>query len=649
MADDKGANQAQEVSPPSRSQQVGQLRLLAPVNGKTESGPSSDTALGTIGIVAPNRPATAPGPSNWLREPDEPLLDPNMLDFRVVEEEPWVAPSVLPPTGAAGPSGVLPTEAQSSPHFVPYEDRWRIGFPTWNRYGQVTATGVDNTFASGLLINPYRQSVIKGDYPIYGQHLFLNLSVANSTLTEGRQLPTATTPFESTRGAGQHEFFGNPNQFFLLNDTAIPINILHGDAAFKPPDWQIKLTPIFNTNYLAVNELAIVSPDVRNGTTRLRDFFALQEYFFETKLADYGPNYDSVSIRAGNQPFTSDFRGFVFSDVNRMVRLFGSRLSNRDQFNLIWVKQVEKDTNSFLNTFRDRHEMTAIANYFHQDTVWPGYTSELSFLYNLDGPSFLFDNNGFLVRPDPVGVYSPHQVQAYYLGWGGDGHINRLNISHQVYYATGYDTLNPLAGRPQVIDAYMAACELSYDQDWIRYRFSLFDSSGDGNPKDGKARGFDSILDNPQFAGGQFSYWIRQAIPLQGVNLTNRLSLVPDLRSSKFQGQSNFVNPGLYLINLGMDFDLTPHLKSINNCNFLWFNKTQTLEQFVFQEHIHHYIGVDLSTGLEYRPLLSNNIVFVGGIAGLIPGQGFKDLYNPFMGGSIGPLAMGFLDMTVVF
>ena len=591
-------------------------------------------------------PSSRPG---WLRQPDERLLDPEMLDFRAVEEEPWVAPRVLPPIGAAGRSRVRPTERQQTSHFVPIEDRWRIGFPSWDRYGRGSAVGIDNTFANGFLVNPYRQSVIKGDYPVYGQHTFLNLSVVNSTLTEGRQLPTATTPFESTRGPGQRQFFGNPNQFFLLQDTAIPINILHGDAAFKPPDWQIKVTPIFNTNYLAANELAIVNPDVRAGTRRLRNFVALQEYFVEAKLADYGPNYDATFLRAGNQPFTSDFRGFVFSDVNRMVRLFGTRLSNRDQFNVIWVKQVEKDTNSMLNTFNDRHETTTIVNYFRQDFLWPGYTTELSFLYNQDGPSFLFDRNNFLARPDPVGVYAPHRVEAYYLGWGGDGHINRLNISHQLYYVTGNDNLNPLAGRSQQIDAYMGACELSYDQDWVRYRTSVFVASGDGNPKDGKARGFDSILDNPQFAGGQFSYWQRQAIPLQGVNLTNRLSLVPDLRSSKFQGQSNFVNPGLYLFNLGIDFDLTPKLKLINNCNFLWFNKTQTLEQFTFQEHIRHYIGADLSMGVEYRPLLSNNLIFIGGIAGLIPGQGFKDLYNPLRGGSIGPLAMGFMDIAVVF
>ena len=41
----------------------------------------------------------------------------------------------------------------------------------------------------------------------------------------------------------------------------------------------------------------------------------------------------------------------------------------------------------------------------------------------------------------------------------------------------------------------------------------------DDKINDGKAKGFDSIFDNPNFAGGQFSYWQRQAVPLFGVNL----------------------------------------------------------------------------------------------------------------------------------
>src|SRR5207302_207254 len=42
---------------------------------------------------------------------------------------------VDPPLGFTGPSGVLPSEEQESDHFVPMEDRWRSGFPSWDRYG----------------------------------------------------------------------------------------------------------------------------------------------------------------------------------------------------------------------------------------------------------------------------------------------------------------------------------------------------------------------------------------------------------------------------------------------------------------------------------------------------------------------------------
>ena len=97
------------------------------------------------------------------------------------------------------------------------------------------------------------------------------------------------------------------------------------------------------------------------------------------------------------------------------------------------------------------------------------------------------------------------------------------------------------------------------------------------------ASGFDTILDDPNFAGGDFSYWQRQPIKLLGVNLKQANSLVPDLRAAKSEGQANFVNPGLELVNFGMDFELTPKWRLVSNVNLLWFDNTAVLEQFVFQ------------------------------------------------------------------
>ncbi|MCA9264931.1 MAG: hypothetical protein KDA60_13820, partial [Planctomycetales bacterium] len=487
-----------------------------------------------------------------------------------------------------------------------------------------------------------------GDYPIRGQHTFLDVTLENITLFDVRQVPTPTTPFESTVGPNQEEFFGDPDQFLFVNETILSLDLFHGDAGFKPADWRIKLTPVFNANDLQVDELAVVNPDVRRGTRRTRSYFSLQEWFVETKLADTSPNYDFISARAGSQLFVSDFRGFIFNDVNRGVRLFGTRLANRDQFNALWFDQTEKDTNSLLNTFDDRHQNTVILNYYRQDYIWPGYTAQLSFHYNRDEPSFKFDKNNFLVRPDPAGVFAPHEVSAYYIGWAGDGHINRLNISHAFYWALGRDSLNPIAADSQNINAQMAAVELSYDRDWARFRSSFFWASGDDNPDDRQARGFDAIFDEPNFAGGEFSYWQRQSIQLFGVRLVDQRSLVPHLRSSKTQGQSNFVNPGLLLFNLGLDMDVTPKMKLISNANFLWFEDTETLELFTFQNNIDEQIGYDLSLGTEYRPFLNDNIRFIGGVSGLYPEAGFKDLYKPLVG-KVDNLFAGFFEMVAVY
>jgi hypothetical protein len=560
------------------------------------------------------------------------------------------------PLGFSGRSSVVPLEYQQDSHFVPMPDRWRSGFPFWNRYGPDHSVfeprdpfEEDAPYVRGWWLNPYRQNVLKGDYPIVGQHTFLNVTVASVSDVEFRQVPTPTTPFESTEDPFSEEFFGNPDQFFFRHDLRLSLDLFHGDAGFKPFDWRLKVTPIFNINYLDVEELGVVSPDVQAGTTRYRTFTTLEEWFIEKKLVDTSPYYDFASLRVGSQPFVSDFRGFIFADVNRAVRVFGTRNANRDQFNVILLDQREKDTNSELNAFRNRTQNVAIANYYRQDFIWPGYTTQLSAHYNQDrGHGLVFDRNGFLARPDPVGVFTPHSIDAVYLGWAGDGHINRYNISHAFYWAVGRDDLNPLAGQAVTINAQMAAAEISYDRDWMRFRTSFFWASGDDDISDDRGRGFDAIFDNPNFAGGEFSYWQRQAIRLLGVNLVDRFSLVPHLRSSKIQGQTNFVNPGLLLINVGTDVEVTPRARLIGNANLIWFDDTSVIEQFVFQSGIDQHVGTDLSLGFEYRPLLNDNLILVGGVSTLLPGAGFRDIYNPLVG-ETNELFASFLQIAATF
>jgi hypothetical protein len=648
-----GATPADDPGLPPLPPESPSGNLMAPAPGAGEfMAPAADPP-GPGGLTPPLETETTDGPRpNFLRRPLEAPPEPPPPDQPITSMFPrfgrFFRTPVDPPIGFAGRSSVIPSEVQTSDDFVPVEDRWRIGYPFWDRYGNGHRLDDDYPFAPGFLRDPFNLNVLKGDYPIAGQHTFLEVIAKSDLLIEGRTIPTATTPFESTARPFQTNFFGRPNQLLYLHNFSLDFDLFHGDAGFKPTDWRIRVNPIYNLNSLFVEELGVVSPNTLAGVERNRTWFALQQWFGEIKIADTSPYYDFVSVRAGSQPFVVDFRGFLFADINRGVRLFGSRNANRDQFNIVYFRQLEKDTNSGLNSFNDRDQNLIFMNYYRQDFIFPGYTAQVSLTYNNDQPTIKFDKNRFLVRPDPVGITRPHKVDVAYLGWAGDGHIGRYNITHQFYWAFGRDTNNPIGNRAQTINAQFFAIEGSYDRDWVRFRTSFLWSSGDHNVNNTHATGFDTILDNPNFAGGGFSFFQRQFIPLFGVGLKQRNSLVPDLRSSKIQGQANFVNPGLLLCNFGIDFELTPKIKSINNANLLWFDQTNVLQQYLFDGSIDKHIGADLSTGIEYRPLASENVMFVGGFAMLIPGQGFRDLYNN-ADDRVDSLLQGFLNFILLY
>lgn len=557
------------------------------------------------------------------------------------------------PEAAAG-LGLLPGSE-------PVPNRWFLGFGRWKRYADPSA---ETTYQAGALRfwHPYLQSKLKGDAPIFGQDYFLNLTVSDFAQFEARKLPTPSGV--STARPDSSEFFGRGDQLFASNDFSVAVDFFKGETAFKPVEWALRFLFVANQNYITVKENNALDPDPRGPgytapspapidpgnlqgflpglrrlpgdlgntryTTRQKDWYALQEAFVEIHLRDLSNTYDFISSRWGIQPFVSDFRGFIFNDSNLGARIFGNYDNNKWQYNLAAFAMREKDTYSDLNEFDNRDQTVIVANVFRQDFFAKGYTAQLSFHANFDGASRKYDKNDFIVRPAPIGKVANHYVQSYYLGWAGDGHIGPLNISHAFYQVFGEDSLNGIAQRRVDINAQMAALELSIDKDWLRFKLSGFYASGDGNPRDSTATGFDTIFDRPFFIGGPFSFYVHQGFNLAGtsVNFKQRDSLVPDLRTSKTQGQSNFVNPGAYIVGYGTDADITPKLKGFVNVNYIWTAETAPIKQVLFTQRASNDIGLDCSLGFQYRPLLIDNIIVTAGAGFLVPGQGYKDIYR---------------------
>lgn len=546
------------------------------------------------------------------------------IDFQVVNPE--VSP-VDPKTG--GP----PIKASSPVTIIDrreMRDRWRIGFPEYDRYGDKGARGRDIPFKRNRWYQPYDQNVLKGDFPIFGNDYFLILSGVSTSQLEIRRTPSGNNV--SSANPDSNNFFGRPESLSFNQTVQVSFEFFKGQTVFKPRDWAIKISPTFSVpNYLNARENGIVNIDVRRGTSRVDMHASLEEAFVEVKLFDTNDNYDSVSARVGIQPFNADFRGFLYTDNNLGARVFGAFSNNKSQFNIAYFRQLEKDTNSNLNSLKElRKQNVIIANFFRQDFLFKGYTIQAVGAYNDDQADIHYDSNGFIVRPALVGSFRPHNVKAGYIGFNGDGHMGLLNLTNSYYFAFGRDDFNPIAGKKTDIRAHMAAVEASIDRDWLRYRASIFYASGDKDPTDDKATGFDAIFDDPNFAGGQFSYWNRQGIRLVSteIGLVQPNSLLPSLRSSKTEGQANFVNPGIWIYNAGVDAEITQTLKAVFNANYLRFDRTESLEYVLFQPGVRHEIGYDLSLGVVYRPLLINNVTFTFGGNFFKAGKGFKDVYT---------------------
>lgn len=549
------------------------------------------------------------------------------------------------------------------------EDRYRIATGVWNRYLDDDVAETPYEEKTPYLWHPYYQSVLKGDVPVIGQDIFASLTLKNSSEFEVHEVPVPSGA--STARPASSDFYGKGDQAVINTNTSLIFDLFKGETTFKPVEWLFRIQPVFNTNYLSGYETNVVSPDPRgldqstgnppnnsginnpgdvddfldpllssadsdlhrtDATERFETRFALQQLFFEAHLLDLSENYDFAALRVGTQTFNADFRGHVFFDSNWGYRLFGNLNKNRIQYNLALFDLFEKESFSELNTFDDRNQSVFVANVYCQDFLTEGYTAQLGFLANWDQGTrsgLIYDSAGNIVRPSPIGTVEPHDLKAYYLGWNGEGHIGRANISHSLYHVFGQDDLNGLAGRSVDISAWMAAVEVSVDTDWMRHKFVLFYGSGDDDASDDTATGWDAVVDNPNFIG-PFSYWQRQGMNLGGtaVGLKQRLSLIPELSSNKFLGQSNFVNPGIFIAGLGEEWELTPRLRAFANLNYLLFMETDTLATAIFTDEIHREIGWDLSIGFEYRPFLTDNLKLNAGVGVLFPGAGFKDIYN---------------------
>lgn len=566
---------------------------------------------------SPDEEATVPEVDTGVIEGRRrPGYEPELPD-RAVQDNPGAV--------RAPPPEAFPTDQ------IPIPDRWRL----------IESLGV----VKERWFDPYHQNTYKGDrpinlekvkwLPIRGDDWFFAANVVSDTVLEPRTFPIPVG-VQTTSRPGSLDVFGKDASFVFSQTFIAGAALIKGNTAFKPPEIEYRVTLAFNYNYVDVPERRVLFVQPSKPTHRSDHFLGVQESFIDYHLRNTSDRYDFDSVRVGIQPFQADFRGFLFNDQQLGIRFFGNRDNNRVQYNLAAFWRLEKDTNSGLNSVvqRPRDDFLFLANIYRQDFLIPALTSQFTVAYNRnrEGGQIEIDDNGFPVRPALLGTLRGRDYDVVYLGYNVDGRIGRLNLTASAYYAFGEDRDSFFTGKKADISAGFGAAELSYDKDWMRFRLSGLYATGDSKPYDNKEAGFDAVFENPIFAGADTSYWIRQSVPFAGggrvIGITGRNGILNSLRSSKEQGQSNFNNPGTMLLGVGADFDLTPEFRLSGNANHLWFENTATLKALRMEGSIPNTIGWDLSAAAIWRPKATQNIVVRLSGATLLPGQGFRDLFD---------------------
>lgn len=437
---------------------------FGPFGGAAHGASTSTLALATSQAgpqelpPAVESPAASEAPPVVVEPPEPPAVDNELIDGRrrpgYVEELPDRVTQTNEGAVRAPPPEAFPTDQ------IPVPDRWRLieslGLVKerwWDPYNQ-------NTYKGDRPINPDKVPWL----PIKGKDWFFVVNAISDTVFEPRTFPTPVG-VQTTADPDRLDVFGNTASIVAAQTFILGAALLKGNTAFKPPDVEYRVTLALNINHVDVPERRVLFVEPTRPTHRTDHFLGVQEAFFDYHFRNVSDRYDFDSMRIGIQPFQADFRGFLFNDNQLGIRFFGTRDSNRFQYNLAAFWRLEKDTNSGLNSVvqAPRNDFLFVANVYRQDFLIRALTSQITVAYNMNREKndVAIDDNGFPIRPALLGDLRGREYDVVYLGYNADGRIGRINLTASLYGALGEDRNSFFTSRKAEIRAFFGAAELS--------------------------------------------------------------------------------------------------------------------------------------------------------------------------------------------
>jgi len=221
-----------------------------------------------------------------------------------------------------------------------------------------------------------------------------------------------------------------------------------------------------------------------------------------------------------------------------------------------------------------------------------------------------YDKNGFITRPAPIGTVANHYLK---LTTRLDRRRTHRLAQHRSRLLSSARRRRPERHRrparrhqrangrarivsrqgldaPQVVDLLRERRQRSgrFARDRVRHR-----------------------LRPAVFIGGPFSFFSHQGFNLAGtaVNFKQRDSLVIDFRTSKSEGQANFVNPGALIFGYGFDADVLPN-SNVHQRELTFAPSRPKRLSWCCSPTRPATISRSIAArGFEWRPLLTDNVI----------------------------------------
>ncbi len=268
----------------------------------------------------------------------------------------------------------------------------------------------------------------------------------------------------------------------------------------------------------------MLKADPDSGTTRTDGVVGVQELFVDKHLRNVSERYDFDSLRVGIQPFTSDFRGFLFQDSRSACACSARAPTTATSTTSAWFRRIEKDTNSGLNDARARSDACATTTSSsptctRRTSRSLGFTAQATVIYNRnrEGDEIVYDDNGFIQRPASIGLERGARLRRDVRRAERRRPLRALE-PHGVACTAPSATADarhvrrPAAGHRGGLRRGRSLARLRLDP---RARLGRLRQRRRGSLRR-QVEGFDAIFENPLFAGADTSFWIRQPMPLIG-------------------------------------------------------------------------------------------------------------------------------------